>query len=94
MVHVHHRILNGYTTSRNPSLVMAIARQRENDHVVIARQLDKAFHLFKHQVEHIDASPSEARRQKSIFEASLNRTIQQLLDENKKLDREGGPHEL
>ena len=93
-VHVHHRILNGYSTSGNPGLVMAIARLRENDHVVIARRLDKAFHLFKYQVERITASPKEARRQKSAFEESLARTIQRLLNENRLLDRKGGPHEL
>ena len=94
MVHVHHRIYNSYTTSANPSLLMATARLKENDHIAIARRLDKAFHLFKHQVESIVASPKEARRQKAVFEKSLSETIQRLLKDNRLLDRKGGPHVL
>ena len=94
VVHVHHRIYNNYTTSVNPGLLMAVARLKENDHIAIARRLDKSFYLFKYQVERIDASPKEARRQKVVFEKSLSRTVQRLLKENRLLDRKGGPHEL
>ena len=94
VVHVHYRIYNSYTMSVNPNLLMAFARLKENDHIAIARRLDKAFYLFKYQVERIDASPMEARRQKVVLEESLSRTVQRLLKENRLLDRKGGPHDL
>ncbi len=94
VVHVHQRVYNSYTTSANPSLLMAVARLKEKDHVSIARRLDKAFYLFKYQVERIDALPAEARRQKVMFEESLSRTVRLLLEENRMLDRKGGPHVL
>lgn len=93
VVHIYRRqIQTSNPVSDNAK--MAIACAKEQDHVAIARKIDRAFHLYKYQVESINAKPADARRQKAAYEALLNQTIKRLHEENRALDRKGGPHDL
>lgn len=78
----------------HPVIKMAIACAKEQDHVAIARKIDTAFHLYKYQVESINAKPADARRQRAAYEALLDQTVKRLLEENSALDRKGGPHDI
>ena len=93
VVHIYYRQLKASNFIRT-NMAMSVARLREQDHVAIARKIDNAFHLYKHQVERINAVPGEARHQKVLYENVLHRTIRRLMDENQALDRKGGPHDL
>jgi len=93
VVHIYHNRIRTFDSALD-NMKMAIASAKEQDHVAIARKMDRAFYLYKYQVEGINAHPQEARRQKAAYEDLLNRTIRQLREENNALDQTGGPHDL
>ena len=93
VVHIYRRNIKTFN-SVSDNMRMAIACAKEQDHVAIARKIDRAFHLYKYQVECINAKPAEARRQRLAYEELLNRTVKRLHEENRALDRKGGPHDL
>lgn len=61
MNHIYRRQIKTFN-SVSDNMKMAIACAKEQDHVAIARKIDDAYHLYKHQVESINAKPADARR--------------------------------
>ena len=93
VVHIYRRQIKTFDPVSD-NIKMAIACAKEQDHVAIARKIDTAFHLYKYQVESINAKLADARRQRAAYEALLDQTVKRLLEENRALDRKGGPHDL
>lgn len=54
------------------------AMRYENDHVMIARKADQAYHNFKRTVEAIFDCKKAARKKKDAAEIELNRRINAL----------------